>query len=654
MIRITVAGEDIDLPKGFTLSIEETSPIFNDIGSQSIAVSLPDTLRNRRILGFPRRPDASGSHASTSVGCTVISGAYMRTGILNTDSAADDGISVSIGFDNSRAYDAWNSRHLSEVEPLPCRQFRDMDAVAKEMRRIYAGVDPQVDDLAIFRVCIAEEDVSKKLKGEPQKDEKYYELVNDFQEDGDIFLPAGVKEHTIMRVIDGSEAMISVPNGYGCTPFVRVWRILEAVFSDLGLRMDRNPFREDAELARLVVLNNTADAVCACTLDYAELMPDCTVEEFMHSLFVRFGLVYRTDFDSGVAHVRLIREIAGMEPSLDIDGLLTQDPDSEFRTPLYVRLSAETSLERAAPFTDRLEDYVPDYSLLGSGLPEVPEDPAMPGIPDGIGPEQEFWPIDRKSRRQVPLWYPDWNGVTATLWRRDLKGSRNWDKSSSFFTWDPQPEGCEPMDLASSDTCCPVGYLRWHSFGDGSEWGYFGPMFTVGARHRHTATMGSEKETDSECPLSFMFGMVYDDNPSYGYTEGLLSAYRFEHWYASCVEGDRIHDISLFFQFRMGHYAKFWKDFDRMLRRADRRINVKARIGKDRLHDLDVLAPVRLGGMPMLIDTADILIGDGPEVTVEMALVPMAAHEGDDGSDGEVPDFPPPYSGVLSEEEQQP
>lgn len=638
MVRITVAGEDLDLFKGFTIPIEETSPIFNDIGSQSIAVGLPDTPRNRRILAFPRRPDAAGNRRSTSVGCTVTSGAYQRSGILNADSASDREISVSIGFGNSMAYDAWRSCRLSELDTLPCWRFRDMDAVANEMRRLFTGADPQTDDLTVFPVCIGEEEIKEKLDGEPKEGETYFEILNNFHEDNDIFLPAGEKERRMMRVIDGSEAMITVPNGYGCTPFVRVWRILEAVFSDLGLLMDRNPFREDGQLARLVVLNNTADSLCACTLDYAELMPDCTVEEFLNALFVRFGLVYRTDFDSGIAHIRLVREIMGRTPSLDLDPYLTKAPETEMRSPQYVRLSAATSIEGAAPSTSRLEDFIPDYSLFGKDEPEKEE--ASSGTGEA-GPKPDFWRIDRTDWRPPSAFLPYWEGYTGTLWRQDVWGYGGGGSSSSFFVWDPQPDGCEPMDLASADECCPVRLIGPFS-GGGRDHSYFWPAFTVGARHRHTYTKSSAAEKDSECPLSFMFALQYDSGTPYaGYTEGLLSAYRYEDEGPIYGDDGSPFRLSLYFQLSIGHYVWFWKDFDRMLRDADRRVSVSVRMEGVKLRSLDVLTPVRLGGVPMLIDTADTVIGDGPYATADMVLIPMMPpFDGEARYGGEIPDCP--------------
>ena len=144
--------------------------------------------------------------------------------------------------------------------------------------------------------------IDEKSNGAPD----YWEMLTPWA----LWVGDGNGTLRVDRLIDGELTKVTVPFGYGCSPFVKVWKILECVFADLGLTMDCNPFREEDDLKNLVVLNNTADALCTGVLDYRELMPDCTVEEFLHSLFVRFGMVYRTNFDSMVATVRLVRDMS--------------------------------------------------------------------------------------------------------------------------------------------------------------------------------------------------------------------------------------------------------------------------------------------------------------------------------------------------------
>ena len=71
------------------------------------------------------------------------------------------------------------------------------------------------------------------------------------------------------------------------TAFLYVWRVLELVFSEFGYTITENPFKTDKELSNLVILNNAADCCVKGKLSYADLMPDCTVEEFLNAIHIK-------------------------------------------------------------------------------------------------------------------------------------------------------------------------------------------------------------------------------------------------------------------------------------------------------------------------------------------------------------------------------
>lgn len=665
MIKITVKEEVLDLPEGFSLDIEESSPIFNDSGSQSIAVELPATMRNRRIFGFPARPDAINTGRVRGVRCIVSSGAYIRTGTINVDSASKDTIGINIGFDNSIAYEAWKSKPLSKVEALPCYKIDDLYEFSGFIYNLYYRGKPKDDDLAIFPVCVACESVEKD-----GVETQYPEILN--MGGAEPFFYPDDGGRYIDRLIDNEPTSVFVPYGYGCCPFVKVWKILECVFGDLGLKLDRNPFREDIELARLVVLCNTADAVCNKTLDYAELMPDCSVEEFLQALFVRFGMVYRTDFDTETVHIRLLRDIADKHPAAEIDGFLSDLPDFEFITPQYVRLSAETSIEGAAPMTERLEDFINGwgeknvYANVSTSIWELGTKPegllAKISEPNPSRPEHEALtsPVyapsaldglcERIPRREKPddeeTGY-SWNPISCKWFRNSYFKDRSTnEESSSFFVWDPHPEGYNTLDLASPDEWCPIGLAKTVVLdGTGPRIEKVAmPMFVVGSRHFHTFLENEVEDTRGECPLSFMFAL--SGFCGINGTVGRLSADVDLDYRGALFSDGSSHDLSLCFHFRNGLYARFWREYDMTLRNADRKASVSGAMMKTRLRSMDILTPVSLGGVPMLVDTADIRVDDSPESAFDMTLMPFIRHPEADESPfaSEVPCFPPVLS----------
>lgn len=428
MTRITIDGEELDLPKGFSIAIEETSPVWNDMGSQSVTASVPATPRNRRLMRFPDRPYAAIGPADRAPRCMVQSGAYIRSGRLNITGANAKTIDFNIGFDNSEAYQEWKSKRLAELKGLPSRTFASMTEAKNFIEGVYTSAKPQESDLAVFPVCL-----SKTTAKENDKETTYYEIVNDMADN------PFRENRTVMRVIDNTPTEVSVPQGYGCTPFLRVWRIVELIFADLGLTPDRNPFKEDLDLSRLVVMNNTADTLCALKLRYKELMPDVTVEEMLNVLWVRFGLVYHTDFGSGTARLRLMRDLIKETPDGEMETMLNEPPATEYTERKYLRLSAGTSIEGAEPTTDRLEDFLKGYDL-GNMAVEY----------NGNG-NYRVEGVDGNTKTGTGF---TWTEPTGT-WRRDtfftvsgIQSRGESEECSSFFIWDPMTPGMAAEESA--------------------------------------------------------------------------------------------------------------------------------------------------------------------------------------------------------------
>ena len=636
MTTIRIDGEPLDVYSGFAMEIEDTSPVFNDAGSQTLAFTVPATPRNSRLLGFPGRPDSVGNGVTRRPRCVVESGSYLREGVVNIDGSADGEISINIGFDNSIAYEAWNNRKLSELDSLPCQRWRDVRTLADRMNAIYMTDDPGAYDVAVFPIVLDMDSIDEKSNGAPD----YWETLSPWA----LWAGDGSGPVRVERLIDGELTKVTVPYGYGCSPFVKVWKILECVFADLGLTMDCNPFREDDDLKNLVVLNNTADALCTGVLDYRELMPDCTVEEFLHSLFVRFGMVYRTDFNRMVATVRLVRDIAALPPETDLDAWLAESPAYEFRTPSYVRLAAATSIEGAEPLTERLEDFMQGCSaanvFVGEAVDIWPDRYPEAGVfPDTRSPSPapamdpdapEFVEIPRSEKPQTAGYRFTWDRLTGKWYRvSELNGYRATDTSSGFFVWDPQPEGYDPLDLTSVDDCCPVAGMVTQTNPQAASQHVVMPTFLCGSRHFHTYVESAGNEERGECPLSFMFAVTgrYSSSGSSSATFGRLSTGGTHLW----------------FQLRGGLYDRYWRSYDHALRNADRSVSAVCMMSKDRLRGIDILRPVMLKGVPMLIDTMSATIGDSRLIRVELTLMPvMAVGPAPD----EVPGFPP-EAGVL-------
>ena len=262
MLEIRINNEPLDIPSGFSVELEDTNPIFNERGSQSVPATVPASKTNERLLGFPSRID-TGKDPNRPEGVAVVSdGAYLRRGMVNVTSAGRaEGITFNVGFDNSTAYNRWSEKKLAELSTLPTIEGQNVGfqngvtGMLDYLSYLYQRAEPDRDPLAVFPVAVGKESIQNN-----NTETTYWEVLN-APAAGNINPPTKVK-----RVINGEVTEVTVPAGYCSTPFLRVWKVLEMIFSDLGVTIVHNDFRYNNELNRLVVLNNAADAVCTGVL----------------------------------------------------------------------------------------------------------------------------------------------------------------------------------------------------------------------------------------------------------------------------------------------------------------------------------------------------------------------------------------------------
>ena len=243
-------------------------------------------------------------------------------------------------------------------------------------------------------------------------------------------------------------------------------RVLDFIFSEFGYTITENPFKTDKELSSLVILNNAADCCVTGILNYADLMPDCTIEDFLNALYVRFGLVYNVSSDTKTATLRLIRDIMEDEPAVDLSRNLTAEPLINYETARQIKLSAKTSFTGAAPSVERYEDYIK-------------------------GNEKMVIRVSRFDPSQASVWL-NYEKTTGNWYKWDSGNKKHTLSSSSFFNWDRKTENVEDEELASDDECV---------FMDFAPNGLLSPYYLAGYVHRYTYLKTS---SDDEEDLSLI------------------------------------------------------------------------------------------------------------------------------------------------------
>lgn len=672
-MKVSVNGSPLELPEAFAITIEESNPIFNDRGSQSLPVTVPCTPTNMELLGFLSRIDSNFSDRVARSRCRVEDGFFGRSGVVNVVSAGRrDGVSFNVGLDNSTVYEKWQKRKLPELSGLPFIVPPHLYDVYDIMLDIYldCGFAREHPDLAVFPLVVEDKYIEETAdRTEQIKVEKhYYELLNNLPNEKYRSWP-----YTVKRIVNGEVTEIKVPRYYGLTPFVRLWRVVELVFADSGYELEGNPFKEDPELARIVVLNNVADACCGNNINYADLMPEVTVEEFLESLLTRFGLVWQLDQERGVARLRLLRDIVYEAATVDFTVSSTDWPLINYESPKYVKLSAASSLEGAAPVTERFEDFIKGYNLDDIIFGRVvknwqwrPEDDDFefdyPEYNDDVdwdpdeGREEwdyddfydDYWDDDRDDGRDdygnravlAPARVSAGGGdisaddtkdekrrlafeVRTQMWFRLDKENRLVDEAStSFFNWDPQTEGCEAEEHQSVDEWVPVQLAMSSDIN-----GFSGlvPMFLAGARYAKTyisSGVNDDDKGDAQTPLAYLFAFSNCDECPQG-TIGRFSPDTAEGKNVTFLQDGSTHTLSLCFQFKNGLFARFWKGYDELLRHASRVVELPVAVDRHVLRGINMLSPVKYGNNRFLVDKMSYTLPASGKVAANVSLRPL-------------------------------
>lgn len=589
MIKILINGEALDLPDGFSMAVEDTNPIFNDQGSQSIPATIPPTRRNNRLTGHVVRVDNAENPNDPERTCIIETGAYQRRGTLNYTSAnSRDGITFNVGFDNSTAYEKWKNKKLTELSTLPMWPHSSLAVLMSELNAIYHNADPKTNPLAVFPIVTAIDSEGWLTNTVNVLNKEQIEILNMWTRTA-MQYKALRSVDKVTRTIDGKITEVSVPENYGFTPFVRVWRVLELIFSDLGMSIATNPFKTDTDLARLVVLNNCADSCCQKDVNYTDLMPDVTVEDFMAALWARFGLVYHVDFNTCRVSLSLIGDIIGKPVQGDLSRMITEPPVVNYDKGKYIKLSASTSIDCAEPETERFEDFFKNFD---------PSQMSDTGTAENESIRFTFY-------RKTGVWS-----------RYDKINKKSKEGSTSFFNWDPKTPGVEAEEITSIDEWVPLAHVQVRNTAYGNLGDYFDdvPFYLKGMRHNHSYIKGSDGPEGGETPLAFMFAFTGIE-PDYDSTEG-----RFASVTGDTFKNGTQHTTSLLFQYKGGLFDKYWRRYDEILRHGARTIEIKCRMKLQEVQQLDMFSPVMFGGVRCLIDTVNYSLPGGKEIEVEIRL----------------------------------
>jgi len=363
-MKITVEEGILDLPKDFALEIEYHHPFYSDAGSSTIPASIPASLENRRILGWPESVNRAKRIVKERM-AFIECGAYRKRCRLITEAAGFDSISASLALQESEMYTEIQDRKLRDL--LANRGYGMTKSTIATPYEVYKGQHRDnwyLNDVACFPVACNLDDKGNIF------------IINKISDDGSSLID-------IARTVTINGDKIDVPAGYGISMYMYLWAMLQYTFEECGYTVKTNVFATDGRLKHLVVLNSLADSLNRYTysdlswsFNFSDIVPDITVGDLITWLHDKFGVI--VIYDSNQVEILLFQHITAEDPDADLTDYRRGNEIISYPSPSGLKLNIETSIQSSEPAAESLEALRKRYGncaecyelseISGSGL----------------------------------------------------------------------------------------------------------------------------------------------------------------------------------------------------------------------------------------------------------------------------------------------
>jgi hypothetical protein len=471
-MKITTRNGELDLPEDFSVTLERHNPLLSGEGDSSIPVTLPASTRNLAVLGHRDRIDRN-ARFTNKVDAILQAGPVQKRGQLVIDTLQrHNGIDAVFAIDNSDLYVASKDKTLKEIfESFSNNDghagytevFASVRDAVDRMQQVYKGDDNH--DYKVFPVAVSK----YKVEGKQVNDSvEVYQYNNEDDGTGQlVYEPRIVMEDNIHML---------VPEGYGIAPFLKLQRLLERLFQCLGYTVAENFFNQAPYYSQICIVHNCADCLVTPVLHYSDLVPSCTLGEFLDWLLAKF--LVQPIVDSETKSVRIVtmedalKYIVG-NYDLDLTGLL----DGEFKVQLNpskrIVLRPSWEIEGTEPAAETFDKLIEKYG----GYVETSE--AVFGNLEGDNPSFNDCLVLRKATGQFYVLERDLAENRQTLHRI----------GSNHFTYDRQ--NSEETEEYTQSDLIPLMLCGDKAKADVAPY--------IGNRiHRHTTYENKEEEDEQK------------------------------------------------------------------------------------------------------------------------------------------------------------
>lgn len=476
-MKLTTPSGELTLPSDFSFEIEQNSAFFSEEGAASVAATIPATPSDKAKLGFPSRLGRKSRFVNI-ISATLQQGIYQKTGQLIVSGATDESITCSIALEDSSFYSQHKDKNLKELFASKVdKRYSTPSAWYSWLWSVYKCETSS--DFRLFPVAVNynSENNSYQVNNEP---------VYSSATSNEIWPLA----HEARIIMEGGE-QVSVPDGYGIAPFLKLPIFIKYIFELCGYTVGKNCFSEDPFLSQLVLVHNCSDVICNGRIDYSDLVPNCTISDILEWLQNKFHAQIVVSASSNTIDIILLETILQKRFDLNLTGKVIGSLSHKFESTSRVVMTPDTSLDGAAPAAETIEALAAKYGHVKEC------------------DEKEFGSLNSSClalRLATGDYYEVRQSFGSSFSRGGSKGTKLVKIGTNQFKYD-RGNSEDSEEFSPSDLVPPIVVV--------DQYGTMAPY--IGDRvHRNTSYNDSEKDSDQDIIIVFYAGLT--EVPTYDYS----------------------------------------------------------------------------------------------------------------------------------------
>lgn len=351
-MKLTTPSGELTLPADFSFEIEQNSAFFSEDGTASVAATIPATPADKAKLGFPDRLGRKTKFIN-SFPAILQHGVFQKSGVLVITGASDNSITGSIALEDSSFYSQHKDKNLKELFSTKVdERYSTPAAWYGWLWQVYKL--EIASDFRLFPVAVNydSEAGTYQMNNEPVYASATYDSI----------WPLAHSP----RIIKENGEDVSVPEGYGIAPFLKLNKFLEYMFELCGYSVGSSCFVDDTFLNNLVLLHNCSDVICNGKISYADLVPNCTIADILEWLQQKFHAQIVVDPSTKVIDIILLEMILKAPFDMNISSKAIGSLSKKFEPASRVVMTPDTSLDGASAAADTISSLIAKYGYIKS------------------------------------------------------------------------------------------------------------------------------------------------------------------------------------------------------------------------------------------------------------------------------------------------